>query len=386
MRLTKLYREFFESEKTGGILLVICTLLSLALANSAIGEHYYHIWHADLGGKPVEFWINDGLMAIFFLLIGLEIEREIYVGELSSVKNAMLPMAAAIGGAVVPAAIHFGLNHGTPYQDGLGIPMATDIAFSLGILSLLGNRVSNSLKIFLTAMAIIDDLLAIIIIAIFYSKGFSLGYFSLAMLVFGLLILLNRLNVTKLWVYLSLGAVMWYFMLHSGVHATITGVLLAFTIPFRKTQKKSSPSYKLQHALHVPAAFIILPLFALANTGIMIPADWASGLSTSNSLGIAAGLVLGKPLGIVAFSLLAVAIGICSLPRQIRKKHLVGVGLLAGIGFTMSIFITILAFDDPIVVVHSKIAILVASLLAGGLGYLILHLSLPKRGDAETAD
>jgi len=383
MRLTRLYREFFESEKTGGILLVICTLLSLVLANSALGEHYHHLWHADLGGKPVEFWINDGLMAIFFLLIGLEIEREIYVGELSSLKNAMLPMAAAVGGAIIPAAFHFGLNHGTAYQDGLGIPMATDIAFSLGILSLLGNRVPNSLKIFLTAMAIIDDLLAIVIIAVFYSKGFSLTYFSLAMLVFGVLLLLNRLNVTKLWVYLVLGVVMWYFMLNSGVHATITGVLLAFTIPFRKAQKKASPSYKLQHALHIPAAFVILPLFALANTGIAIPPDWSSGLTSTNSLGIAAGLVLGKPIGIVAFSLFAVALGICSLPRQIKKKHLVGVGLLAGIGFTMSIFITILAFDDPNVVVHSKIAILIASLLAGGLGYLILHLTLPKHADSS---
>ncbi|MDO8367992.1 MAG: Na+/H+ antiporter NhaA [Saprospiraceae bacterium] len=377
MRLTQLYREFFESEKSGGIILMACTLLSLALANSALADQYFHLWHYDLGGRPLEFWINDGLMAIFFLLIGLEIEREVYIGELSSLKNAMLPMAAAIGGAMVPALIHFGFNHGTPLQNGFGIPMATDIAFSLGILSLLGSRVPNTLKIFLTAMAIMDDLLAIIIIALFYSKGFSLGYFGLAMLSFAVLLVLNRLKVTTLWVYLALGIVMWYFMLQSGIHATITGVLLAFAIPFGKGGK-SSTSYKLQHNLHLPVAFFILPLFALANTGIQIPTDWVEGLVSSNSLGIASGLILGKPLGILCFSLLAVALGICTLPSGIRKRHLLGVGFLAGIGFTMSIFITLLAIEDAAVIVHSKIAILIASLLGGGIGFLILKFTLPK--------
>jgi len=378
MKLTQLYKEFFESEKSGGIVLIACTLLSLVLANSAYAEQYFHFWHYELAGRPIEFWVNDGLMAIFFLLIGLEIEREVYIGELSSFKNAMLPMAAALGGAIVPALIHFGFNHGTEYQTGFGVPMATDIAFSLGILSLLGKRVPNALKIFLTAMAIIDDLLAIIIIAIFYSKGFSLGYFTLSIFVFGVLLALNRLKVKALWIYLVLGLFMWYFMLQSGIHATITGVLLAFAIPFGKGDK-SSTSYKLQHNLHLPVAFIILPLFALANTGIRVPDDWVGGLLSANSLGIASGLVIGKPIGILLFSLLAVATGLCVLPSPIRRRHLLGVGFLAGIGFTMSIFITLLAFESNIVIVHSKIAILVASLVAGAIGFVILKFTLSQK-------
>ncbi len=385
MRLTQLYREFFESEKSGGIILMVCTLISLALANSAFAEQYFHLWHYDIAGRPLEFWINDGLMALFFLLIGLEIEREVYIGELSEIKNALLPMAAALGGAIVPALIHFGFNHGTPFQNGFGIPMATDIAFSLGILSLLGSRVPNALKIFLTAMAIMDDLLAIIIIALFYSKGFSLGYFGLAMLTFGSLLAFNRLKVTNLWIYLSLGVLMWYFMLQSGIHATITGVLLAFTIPFGKGDKLS-PSYKLQHNLHIPVAFVILPLFALANTGIRIPLDWVDGLVSKNSLGITAGLVLGKPLGILCFSLIAVVAGICTLPPGIRKQHVLGVGFLAGIGFTMSIFISLLAFEDVAVIVHSKIAILAASLIGGAIGFVILKVTLPKTSTNDHHD
>ncbi len=380
MKLTQLYKEFFESEKSGGIVLIACTLLSLVLANSAFAEQYFHFWHHDLAGRPIEFWVNDGLMAIFFLLIGLEIEREVYVGELSSFKNAMLPMAAALGGAIVPALIHFGFNHGTEYQNGFGVPMATDIAFSLGILSLLGKRVPNTLKIFLTAMAIIDDLLAIIIIAIFYSKGFSLGYFTLAIIVFGVMLALNRLRVKYLWIYLVLGVAMWYFMLQSGIHATITGVLLAFAIPFGSGDKLST-SYKLQHHLHLPVAFVILPLFALANTGIRLPTDWVGGLLSANSLGIASGLVFGKPIGILLFSLLAVFTGLCALPSPIRKRHILGVGFLAGIGFTMSIFITLLAFEENAVIVHSKIAILVASFIAGTIGFLILKASLPRKNE-----
>ena len=377
MRITTLFKDFFESEKAGGLLLMICTLISLGLANSAWGEGYIHFWHSHIGGQPIEYWINDGLMTIFFLLIGLEIEREIYKGELSNFRNALLPVSAAMGGMIIPALFHFGFNHGTDSQDGIGIPMATDIAFSLGILSLLGNKVPISLKIFLTALAIIDDLGAIIIIALFYSKGFSIVYFGAAMGIFAFMLILNRAKIHHVWIYLLLGIVMWYCMLYSGVHATISGVLLAFAIPFGKGDK-SSPSYNLQHLLHRPVAFIIVPLFALANTGISIPANWASELSSGNSLGILTGLVIGKPLGIVVFCLLAIALGICKLPEDLNKKHLVGAGFLAGIGFTMSIFITILAYDEASVITHSKIAVFLASLSAGLIGFVILKIVLKQ--------
>jgi Na+:H+ antiporter, NhaA family len=382
MKITRLFKDFFESEKAGGLILIACTLISLGLANSFLGENYQHFWHSEIGGRPTEFWINDGLMTVFFLLIGLEIEREVYIGELSNLKNALLPISAAIGGMIVPALIHFGFNHGTAYQNGIGIPMATDIAFSLGILSLLGNKVPASIKIFLTALAIIDDLGAILIIALFYSKDFSVGYLGFAMLLFGAMIVLNRLKVHKISIYLILGGWMWYCMLHSGIHATITGILLAFAIPFGDGGKKS-PSYNLQHQLHRPVAFAILPLFALANTGIAIPENWTEGLVSTNSLGISAGLIFGKPIGIVTFSILSVAIGLCSLPSEIRKRDLVGVGFLAGIGFTMSIFITLLAFNEADKITHSKIAVFVASIIAGLLGLIILKIVLPNKIEKE---
>ena len=382
MRITALFKDFFESEKAGGLILILCTLVSLGLANSAWGDSYTHFWHSSLGGKPLEYWINDGLMTVFFLLIGLEIEREIYKGELSDLKNALLPISAAIGGMAIPALFHFGYNHGTVYQDGIGIPMATDIAFSLGILSLLGNKVPTSLKIFLTALAIIDDLGAIIIIALFYSKGFSLTYFGIAMGLFVFMLILNRSKVYHTWIYLILGVGMWYCMLHSGIHATISGVLLAFAIPFGKGDH-ASPPYHLQHQLHRPVAFLIVPLFALANTGIAIPMNWASELSSSNSLGVLTGLVIGKPVGIVVFSLAAVFLGICKLPEDLNKKHIIGAGFLAGIGFTMSIFITILAYSDPEVIVHTKIAVFLASLLAGLVGFIYLKAVLRRTAEPE---
>jgi len=378
MRITQLFKEFFESEKSGGIALIACTVISLGLANSPFGETYHHFWHTLLGGRSIEFWINDGLMTVFFLLIGLEIEREVYVGELSSRKNALLPFLAALGGVLIPALIHWEFNQDTIFQSGVGIPMATDIAFALGILSILGNRVPNSLKIFLTALAIIDDLIAILVIAVFYSTGFSFGYFALAMLIFVVLLAMNRLKVGALWLYILLGIFMWYFMLYSGIHATITGILLAFAIPFGTGGKKSL-SYQLQHFLHQPVAFFILPLFAFANTGISIPPNWSEGLLSTNSLGILLGLMLGKPIGIFLFSWGAVLAGYCVLPGGMRKRHLLGLGVLAGIGFTMSIFITLLAFKDEATVVDSKIAIFLASLIAGVVGYLMLKMTLPRK-------
>ena len=378
MNPTKLFSEFFESEKAGGLILIVCTLVSLSLANSAIGPSYQHLWHAGLMSKSVEFWINDGLMTLFFLLVGLEIEREIYVGEFADGRKAMLPIMAAVGGMAVPAAIHFGFNHGSSFENGFGIPMATDIAFSLGILSLLGKRVPLMLKVFLTALAIIDDLGAIIIIALFYSDGVTWLYLGLSGALFGLLLLLNRRKITALWIYLSLGVVLWYCLYQSGIHPTITGVLLAFAIPFGDG-KESSPSYQLQHFLHKPVAFLILPVFALANTTVVIPADFLSGLTNSNSLGIILGLTAGKPAGILAFSLIGIVMGWCVLPEGIKRRHILGAGILAGIGFTMSIFITLLAFEDTQVINGAKIAVLLASLLAGLAGYFWLRFTLTTK-------
>jgi len=381
MKLTKLFNEFFNSEKAGGLILIICSTLSLLFANSAFGMEYIRIWHIDIFSRSTEFWINDGLMTIFFLLVGLEIEREIYIGELSDIKKSLLPIFAAVGGMVIPAVIHFSFNQGSVFQRGFGIPMATDIAFSLGILSLLGNRVPVSLKIFLTALAIIDDLGAIIIIAIFYSTGFSILYFGFAALIFAVMIIMNRMKIYKIRIYLILGCAMWFCLYNSGIHPTITGVLLAFAIPFGNGDEKS-PSYVLQHNLHKAVAFVILPLFALANTAIIFPESFVVAVSNSNSYGIILGLLLGKPLGIFIFSVLGVAVGVCSIPKEIKKKHLVGIGLLAGIGFTMSIFITLLAFSDNVVIVESKISVLVASVLAGALGFLWLSITLTSKKSA----
>ena len=378
MKKTKLFTEFFESEKAGGILLVLVTILSLILANSFWQKEYINFWHQSIGSHSIVDWINDGLMAIFFLLIGLELEREIYLGELSSLKNAALPVFGALGGMLIPAGIFLWMNFGTPTQPGAGIPMATDIAFAIGILSLLGNRVPTSLKVFLTALAVIDDLGAIIVIAIFYTKTIAFTNLLIALGIWVALLILNRLKVRNLIPYLIGGVFMWYFMLHSGIHATITGVLLAFAIPFGKGDKKSS-SYILQHFLHKPVAFLILPLFALANTCITIGSDWTSGLGHENSLGIITGLVIGKPLGIVLFSLLGVSLGLCTLPSDLKWKNIIGAGLLGGIGFTMSIFITLLAFDDAEVINNSKIAILIASLIAGIIGFGVLQLTLKKQ-------
>ncbi|KAA6130843.1 Na+/H+ antiporter NhaA [Cupriavidus cauae] len=376
-RLSNTFQRFFESEKAGGILLIVCTVISLILANSPIGDQYLHLWHVKVAGLSVEHWINDALMAIFFLLIGLELERELYNGELSSLRNALLPIVAAAGGIAVPALIHFGFNGGTPTQAGIGIPMATDIAFALGVLALLGSRVPASLKVFLTALAVMDDLGAIIVIALFYTAELAFVYLLGALAVFGALLFLNRvLRVMSLIPYLLGGALMWFLMLKSGVHATIAGVLLAFAIPFSARQDDAaSPSHRLEHVLHRPVAFVILPIFALANTGIVIGSDWAQELASSNSLGILAGLVVGKPLGITIVSFLAVAIGICKLPLDLRWRHVFGAGLLGGIGFTMSIFITNLAFTgEPGVINASKMAILLASLSAGVLGFVWLKL------------
>ena len=379
MNASRLFREFFESEKAGGLLLLLVTLLSLTLANSPIQSGYIGFWETPIGHHSITHWINDGLMTIFFLLIGLELERELYGGELSNIKNATLPIFGALGGMIVPAGIFLAFNFGTITQNGAGIPMATDIAFAIGILSLLGNRVPTSLKVFLTALAVIDDLGAILVIAIFYTETISFLYLGLAFSILGGLFILNRRKVHHLLPYLIGGGLMWYCMLNSGVHATITGVLLAFVIPYGDGGKKTS-SYRLQHALHRPVAFVILPLFAIANTCIAIDSNWQEGLAHANSIGIMAGLVVGKPIGIVLFAFICVELGIGSLPKDLQWKQILGAGMLGGIGFTMSIFITLLAFknDGEDVITYSKIAILVASFVSGSLGFLWLKMSLKK--------
>ncbi len=378
MKLTKLFNDFFDSEKAGGLILVFVTILSLGLANSPWQTDYINFWYFDLGGHSIVHWINDGLMTIFFLLIGLELEREIYQGELSDIKNASLPIFGALGGILVPAGLFLLLNFGTDTQAGAGIPMATDIAFAIGILSLLGNRVPTSLKIFLTALAVMDDLGAIIVIAIFYTTSIAFLNLFIALGIFGFLLILNRLKVHNLIPYIMGGIAMWYFMLHSGVHATITGVLLAFAIPFGNGGEKS-PSFILQHFLHKPVAFFILPLFAIANTCIAVGDSWQDGLGQTNSLGIMTGLVMGKPLGIFLFSFIGAGLGLCTLPTDLKWKNIIGAGFLGGIGFTMSIFITLLAFDNADIVNNSKIAILIASLIAGTIGFIWLRLTLKHK-------
>ena len=376
--LSNTFNRFFNSEKLSGILLIICTIVAIMMANSPVKNNYLSLWHAQFFGMSLEHWINDGLMAIFFLLIGLELRREIYIGELSNIKNALLPICAAIGGMLVPALIHFSLNQATPTQNGIFIPMATDIAFALGVLTILGNRIPASLKVFVVAFAVIDDLGAILIIAAFYTAKLSVWYLIVAFVVWALLMLLNRFfRVMTLLPYLIGGVLMWILMLKSGIHATAAGVMLAFVIPFsEKDDDQASPSYKLENLLHKPVAFIILPIFALVNTGITLSGDWMHDLSSLNSLGIAMGLILGKPLGITLFCFMVVAIGVCRLPSDLKWGHIIGAGILGGIGFTMSIFITNLAFtEDSATINAAKVSILIASLTAGILGFLWLRIT-----------
>jgi NhaA family Na+:H+ antiporter len=325
----------------------------------------------------VVHWINDGLMTVFFLLIGLELEREIYIGELADLKNASLPIFAAIGGMILPAFLFIVINAGTSTISGAGIPMATDIAFAVGILSLLGRRVPSELKIFLIAFAVADDLGAVLIIAIFYTTSLSLYFLLGAAAVFVLLLVLNRLKIYNLIPYLLGGLVMWYLMLNSGVHASITGVLLAFAIPFGDNSERA-PSYRLQHFLHKPVAFLILPVFALANTNIPISGNLVEILGQKYTLGIIAGLVIGKPVGIWLLSFVSIKMGISRMPEGLTWGGITGAGFLGGIGFTMSIFITLLAFSDGAVINNSKIAVLVASLIAAMTGYLLLRRQLKK--------
>jgi len=380
--LHSLFNKFFHSEKSAGILLIVCTCFSLALSNTLFGESYINLWNIQFAGMSLMQWINDALMTIFFLMVGLELEREIFIGELSSFKKAIVPVTAALGGMLVPALFYMLFNQGSVYEKGFGIPMATDIAFSLTILSLFSNRVPFGLRIFLTALAIADDLGAILVIAIFYSNNISWMYLAMAFGLFAILFVMGKLKVYVLWPYLIGGVLMWYCTHHSGIHATISGVMLAFAIPFGK--EENGPSYKLQSFLHLPVAFLILPLFALANTCISITGIGLDDLQVAGVYGTVAGLVLGKPVGIFLFTFLSKKILGLNLPTGVTFQHVLGAGIVAGIGFTMSIFITDLAFINPLYIKQIKLAILLSAFVSALLGILYFILFIPKiKADTE---
>nr|MBC7611430.1 Na+/H+ antiporter NhaA [Pseudopedobacter sp.] len=385
-----IYKKFKKNESKAGIFLIVCVLLSIIIANSTIANYFNDFLNFkfgfELGSIALNFsslsWINDGLMAVFFLYVGLEIKREIIDGELKSIKQASLPIIAAIGGMLVPALLFSFVNIGTLTHKGWGIPMATDIAFAIGILSLLGNRVPNSLKVFLTALAIVDDLGAILVIAVFYTSDIHATFLLYAAGVFAFQMALNYFGVKKLIFYIIPGMVLWYFIHHSGIHATIAGVLTAIAIPANAEKRKHSPLEKLESLLSNPVSYIIMPLFALANTNIRFESEMMKGLTNPLGLGILAGLFIGKPLGITLASWMAIKFKVAKKPRAASWKQLSGVGILGGIGFTMSIFVSILSFASPLFQLEAKFSILVASISAATTGYIFLNY-LSKKADSE---
>lgn len=374
------FRNFLRSSNAGGTLLFFAVIISLIVANSSFAQPLQQLLDRQLGFEnesihlkySILLWINDGLMAIFFLMVGLEIKREIVEGELSSPKKASLPILCALGGAVVPALVYLSMNAESETASGWGIPMATDIAFALAVISLLGNKVPASLKIFLAALAIVDDLIAILVIAFFYSSGIETTYLGYAAIALAVLIAMNRLNIQNPYLYLIPGGFVWYFVHHSGIHATIAGVLVAMTIPTNDTDIES-PLERLEHALVKPVNLLIIPIFAFANTNITLENSMVQGITSSLGLGISLGLLLGKPVGILLTAFLCQKLKLSTLPEYATWKHILGVGLLAGIGFTMSIFIALLSFESAIHIAEAKLAILVTSLFAGVVGYLVLR-------------
>ena len=428
-RIVRPFQDFAHKQSSSGIVLVVVTVVALIWANSPWGDSYVALWGSKLTvgvgaftlSKDLTHWINDGLMAVFFLVVGLEIKREVLVGELSSIRSAALPVAAALGGAVVPALIYIAINAGTEGAAGWGIPMATDIAFALGVLALLGERAPVGLKVFLTALAIVDDIVAVLVIAIFYTSEISWGALGVGGLFLVALVVANLIGVGRTLVYALLGIGLWLAFLLSGIHATIAGVLLAMTVPASSfinpgaflersryildrfeqagdkgehvltneerqaalhalnhaTYKLEPPLHELEHALHPWVVFAIMPLFALANAGVPLGGSITEALTNPVALGIVAGLVVGKQLGITLFAWIAVKSGISELPRGINWRHVYGAGWLAGIGFTMSLFISDLAFPDSPLVDVAKIGILAASVIAGVVGWLILRTVSP---------
>ena len=418
------FQRFFAASAAGGVVLLAAAAIALLWANSAWSASYHHVWETPFTiGMPafgltlsLHAWVNDGLMAVFFFLVGLEIKRETLVGELATRRSATLPVAAAIGGMVVPAALYALVNRGGPGLAGWGVPMATDIAFALGILALVGDRVPAGLRIFLAALAIVDDLGAVLVIALFYTSAINWSALAGAGVVLGVLFALNRIGGRRPFTYALLGVVLWVFMLKSGVHATIAGVLLALTVPartrinerqflaraeaslaeFRRADRPDTstitderhqealhrieaaadaaqaPLQVMEHALHAPVAFVIMPLFALANAGLPL-AGITSALESRIALGIMLGLLIGKSVGITLASVVAVRTGAADLPEGVTWRHVHAVSWLAGIGFTMSLFIAGLAFDDPRVLDTAKIGVLGASVVAGVVGFVLLR-------------
>lgn len=376
-------KRFLFSSIGPGIILMGCVALSLIIANSPLGPGFELFLGREVGYHsdaihlryPILLWINDGLMAIFFLLVGLEIKREMVQGDLSSPKKAALPVFAAVGGVLFPALIYMLFNYGQATSVGWAIPMATDIAFALAVITMLGKRVPLSLKIFLAALAIVDDLVAILMIAIFYSSELELTYLYYAAGIFAVLMVLNRLGVQSVWAYILPGLFIWYFVHHSGIHATIAGVLTAFALPTKSRHaKREPPLIRLEHVLSRPVNLLIMPIFALANTNIAFQDGMLAGLFTPMGLGITLGLFLGKPIGIFLLSWLSVKLGLSSMPSGAGWFHVIGVGMLAGIGFTMSIFIAILSFSgQELLLSEAKFAVLTASLVSGISGSLLLR-------------
>lgn len=423
-RFVRPFEKFARLEASSGILLLICTAISLALANSIWATDFASIWQVKITigigihalSKELIFWINDGLMAVFFFVIGLEIKRELMEGELASFRKSILPVLAAVGGMLVPAAIYVGLNNGRSGAHGWGIPMATDIAFALGIMAILGKRIPPGLKVFLTAVAIVDDLGAVLVIAFFYTAAISWSALEVAGVFFALLLLANLAGVRRVSMYAVLGIGLWIALLESGVHATIAGVLVALTVPNARridqrrflaaagdilakfgseknmndpavtseqemavfeleevASKVESPSRKLEHELHPWVSFIIMPIFALANAGVTLGGSGLSALSDRVTLGVILGLVLGKQIGITLMSWITVKLRLAVLPANTSMRQIYAVGWLAGIGFTMSLFVTGLAFEHATLVQDAKIGILAGSLVAGLVGFVLLH-------------
>jgi NhaA family Na+:H+ antiporter len=384
-RAVSALRDFLRSESAGGVLLMIAAAAALLTANSPLGAAYFHALHAYLGPLSVEHWINDGLMAVFFLLVGLEIKREVVGGELSTWPRRALPGFAALGGMIAPALIYLLVAREAPdVRAGWAIPAATDIAFALGVLSLLGPRVPGALKIFLAALAIIDDLGAILIIAFFYTDHLTLWALGAAGAVLAGLIALNRLKVAPLWPYLLLGALLWFLFLKSGVHATLAGVLLAMTIPLTSTRGEHSPLHRLEHGLNPWVAYLIVPVFGFANAGVALGGLTASVLTAPATLGAALGLFLGKQAGVMAFSAAAIALGLARRPTGVTWSQLYGVAVLCGVGFTMSLFINNLAFQNALLREETKIGVLAGSVASALLAWLIF--ALPRRRTGATAD
>ncbi|MGV3003133.1 Na+/H+ antiporter NhaA [Vibrio sp. E150_018] len=380
--------NFFKMESASGIILVIAAVIAMLIANSSYGSLYQDTLHTYILGMSASHWINDGLMAVFFLLIGLEVKRELLIGALRSKETAMFPAIAAVGGMLAPALIYLVFNYSDPVAaSGWAIPAATDIAFALGIMALLGPRVPVSLKVFLLALAIIDDLGVVVIIALFYSSDLSSLALLIGFIATAVLFYMNMKNVTKTRWYLIVGFILWVSVLKSGVHATLAGVLIGFAIPLKGEEGGKSPLKSLEHALHPYVNFLILPLFAFANAGISLAGVSLAGLSSTVPMGIALGLIVGKPLGVFTFSWVSVKSGFAQLPEGINFKHIFAVSVLCGIGFTMSIFISSLAFTnvDAAFDTYSRLGILIGSTTAAILGYVLLHCFLPKQTTTSVA-